>query len=333
MFLATLSKYMSYRGAETTKPGGEPGFVLRLSINRASRGELFDDAGDEGLLRLGACEGVEGELAAVLCAEFEEEAGAMRVVGIDGVNEAHPWDAVEMAFVGDGGERGLEFPGGKALGNDGDAHWRADGGDECSGVDEGGQAAIAERVASDLLILEGERRRSGCGSVVRARGVRRCRMGGCCGLRGGCGSGVELRTGGGGFGGGDWTGGCRFGRRDGSGLEMVGGQVLMDERLRELLHLRDGLGALDDRVPIASKDVNGVVGGVRYSDRLMQVGGGSVELRWSCGGLDLAAVDLGTVWVCIEGGGHGLHAGARVTLLLLLLVIGDVATAEGGAVW
>jgi len=65
---------------------------------------LFDDAGDEGLLGVGGGEGVEGELAAVFGAELEEEAGAVGVVGVDGVDETHPGSAVEVAFVGDGGE-------------------------------------------------------------------------------------------------------------------------------------------------------------------------------------------------------------------------------------
>jgi hypothetical protein len=135
---------------------------------------LFDDAGHEGLLGLGGSEGVERELAAVPGAELEEQAGAVGVVGVDGVDEAHPRDAVEVAFVGDGRERNLERASGKALRNDGDAHGRAAGRDKRSGVDEGGQAAVAEGVAGDLLILKGE-----CG-----RGRRRCWAMRSCGVRG-----------------------------------------------------------------------------------------------------------------------------------------------------
>jgi hypothetical protein len=74
---------------------------------RVGQGKLFDDAGDEGLTGFGGGEGIEGELAAALCAELEEKAGSVRVVGVDRVDEAHPGSAVKVAFVGDGGERDL----------------------------------------------------------------------------------------------------------------------------------------------------------------------------------------------------------------------------------
>ena len=134
--------------------------------------KLFDDASDEGLLGLGGGEGVEGELAAVAGSELEQEAGAVGVVGVDGVDEAHPGSTVEVAFVGDGGERGLELAGGKALRDEGDAHRRTARSDEGGRVDEGGQAAVAERVAGDLLVGEGERSGGGSGRVMRGRSVR-----------------------------------------------------------------------------------------------------------------------------------------------------------------
>ncbi len=58
-------------------------------------------------------------------AELEEQAGAVGVVGVNGIDEAHPGDAVEVAFVGHGGERDLDAPGGEALRDEGDAHRRA----------------------------------------------------------------------------------------------------------------------------------------------------------------------------------------------------------------
>ena len=73
----------------------------RTASVQSSSKRLFDDAGDEGLLGLGSGEGVEGELAAVFGAELKEETGAVGVVGIDCVDEAHPRDAVEMALVRD----------------------------------------------------------------------------------------------------------------------------------------------------------------------------------------------------------------------------------------
>src|ERR1700744_5707951 len=99
---------------------------------------LLVDAGDEGLLGLSRCKGVEGKLAAGVGAELEEETGAVGVVGIYGVDESHPGSAVEVAFVGDGGERHLEFAGREALGDDGDPDRWAYRGDERGGVDEGG---------------------------------------------------------------------------------------------------------------------------------------------------------------------------------------------------
>ena len=125
------------------------------------------------MLGLGGGEGVEGELASVVGAELEEQAGAAGVVGVNGVDEAHPGGAVEVAFVGDGGERGLELARGKTLRDDGDAYRGANGSDERGRVDEGGQAAVAEGVAGDLLVGEGERSGSRWGSgVVRGGGVR-----------------------------------------------------------------------------------------------------------------------------------------------------------------
>ncbi len=113
---------------------------------------------------------------------------------------------------------------------------------------------------------------------------------------------------------------------------MIGREVLTDERLRELLHRGECLGALDGRLPVAGEDVHGVVGGVGDGDGLMQVAGGAGELRRSGGGGDLAAVNLGAVGVVVEGGGHGLDAGAGFLVLLLLLVVRDVTVAERGAI-
>ena len=73
---------------------------------------LLYNAGDEGLFGLGGDEAVEGELAAGLGAELEEEAGAVAPVGVDYVDGAEPGGAVEVGGVGDGAERDLEFAGG-----------------------------------------------------------------------------------------------------------------------------------------------------------------------------------------------------------------------------
>ena len=104
-------------------------------------------------------------------------------------------------------------------------------------------------------------------------------------------------------------------------------------RLRELLHVGEGGGALGGRLPVAGEDVGRVVGGVRDGDGLMQVRRDAGELRRSGGGLDLAAVDLGAVGVVVERGRHGLDAGAGFLLLLLLLACRRTcAVAERGTV-
>jgi hypothetical protein len=54
-------------------------------------------------------EGVEGELAGGLGAEFEEEVGAAGGVRVDGVDGAEPGGAVEVGGVGEGEEGEVEL--------------------------------------------------------------------------------------------------------------------------------------------------------------------------------------------------------------------------------
>ena len=44
---------------------------------------------------------VEAELTDVLTAKLEEQAGAVAGFGVDDVDEAHEWSAVEVGCVGD----------------------------------------------------------------------------------------------------------------------------------------------------------------------------------------------------------------------------------------
>ncbi len=113
---------------------------------------LLDEAGGEGGFGLGGDEAVEGELAAVVGAEFEEDAGAVAGVGVNDVDGAIPGDAVEVAGVGDGVEGDLELAGGQALGDEGDVDRAAGGYGGLRRVGEGGQAAVGELVAVELLV-------------------------------------------------------------------------------------------------------------------------------------------------------------------------------------
>jgi hypothetical protein len=69
---------------------------------------------------VGGDNAVEGELARVLAAEFEEEAGAVAGVGIDGVDELHLRGAIEVGWVGNALNRGFEVAETIVLGDDGD---------------------------------------------------------------------------------------------------------------------------------------------------------------------------------------------------------------------
>jgi hypothetical protein len=65
--------------------------------------------GEEDLLGVAVGDGVEGELAGGLGAEFEEEVGLAGGVGVYGVDGTEPGSAIEVGGVGDGeeGEVGL----------------------------------------------------------------------------------------------------------------------------------------------------------------------------------------------------------------------------------
>ena len=268
--------------------------------------QLFDDAGDEGLLGLGGDEAVEGELAGGLGAELEEEAAAVAPVGIDDVDETEPGGAVEVGGVGDRGERDLELAGGEALGDEGDVDGAAVGDGGFGGVDEGREASVAEGVAVDFLVGERNGRRWGWrggffGAAVGggvSRGVSRCVGGGVArwrGLGGGVGGGRGL-GGRGGLG-----GGCGLG----GGIELVGGDVLGEAGLGEGFEGGEGLGSLGGGGPFAGEGVGVVVGGIGDGDGLMEVGRGSGELG---GGDDVgwdSSTEGGTVGVVIERGVRG----------------------------
>ena len=70
---------------------------------------LFDGGGEEGFSDFAVGEGVEGELAGGLGAEFEEKAGAAAGGGVDGVEEAEARGAVEVGGVGDGEKGDVEW--------------------------------------------------------------------------------------------------------------------------------------------------------------------------------------------------------------------------------
>ena len=100
----------------------------------------------------GSGEAVEGELAGGLGAEFEEEAGAVGPVRVDYVDGAEPGGAVEVGGVGDGGECDLELAGRETLGDEGEIDGAAVGYGRFDGVDEGGEAAVGEGGAGELVV-------------------------------------------------------------------------------------------------------------------------------------------------------------------------------------
>src|SRR6266478_5421171 len=106
---------------------------------------------------------VEGELAGVLAAEFEEEAGAVAGVGIDDVDELHLRGAIEVGCVGDALDGRLDIAEAVSLRDDGDV---AEGGSCASGVggvDVGCGAAVTQGVGLQFFIEEGcLMRGSGC---------------------------------------------------------------------------------------------------------------------------------------------------------------------------
>ena len=71
------------------------------------------------MLGRGGGEGVKGELAIGLGAEFEEEAGAAGGVGVYGVDGEETGGAVEVGRVGDGEEGCVELIVGGGLGDEG----------------------------------------------------------------------------------------------------------------------------------------------------------------------------------------------------------------------
>ena len=134
--------------------------------------ELLGRAGEEDLLGVGGDDAVEGELAGVLAAEFEEEAGAVAGVGIDDVDELHLWGAIEVGGVGDALDGGFDVAETVVLGDDGDVAQGGAGASGVGGVDVGGGAAVAEGVGLQVFIEEwGLRGGGGGGTAVSGRRV------------------------------------------------------------------------------------------------------------------------------------------------------------------
>jgi len=117
---------------------------------------LLDGGGEEDLLGRGGGEGVEGELAGGLRAEFEEEIDAAGSVGVDGVDEAEPGGAVEVGGVGDGEEDEVELAccagcsGCIGLGDEGQVDGTAGGEGRFGGEDVGGGGGVGEGVGEEL---------------------------------------------------------------------------------------------------------------------------------------------------------------------------------------
>lgn len=127
---------------------------------------LLRGAGEEDLFGVGGDDAVEGELADVLAAKFEEEAGTVAGLGVDDIDELHPGGAVEVSGVGDALDGGLDFAEGVGLRDDGDITQGCAGAAGVGGVDVGWIATVAEGVGLQLLVEQGHRRRSGGGGVA-----------------------------------------------------------------------------------------------------------------------------------------------------------------------
>jgi hypothetical protein len=201
-------------------------------------------AGEEDLLGVGGDDAVEGELARVLAAEFEEEAGAVAGVGIDGVDELHFRGAIEVGGVGDTLNRGLEVAETIVLRDDGDVAEGSAGAAGVGGVDVGCGAAVAQGVSLQLFVEE--------------RRLRRCGGGGTAGTSG-CGSGFLY------CGGRRWSGCCR-GRSVGCQLRASDGLHLLE----------DGL-VLDFVVPLEGEGMGVSVDGVGDGDHLVEIRGEAGE--------------------------------------------------------
>ena len=140
------------------------------TLRASDRRELLGGAGEEDLLGVGGDDAVEGELAGVLAAEFEEEAGAVAGVGIDDIDELHLGGAVEVGGVGDALDGGLDVAEAVGLGDDGDVAQGGAGAAGVGGVDVGRGAAVAEGVGLQVFIEEwGLRCGGGCVDGVTGR--------------------------------------------------------------------------------------------------------------------------------------------------------------------
>jgi hypothetical protein len=141
-------------------------------------GRLLRGAGEEDLFGVSGDDAVESELAGVLSAKLEEEAGAVAGFGVDDVDELHLWGAVEVGRVGDALEGGFDFAEGVGLRDDGDITQGCAGAAGVGGVDIGCVATVAQGVCLQLLVEQRHRRRTGaCGAVCaggRGSGFLRC---------------------------------------------------------------------------------------------------------------------------------------------------------------
>ena len=113
---------------------------------------LLGGAGEEGLVGAGAEDAVEGELAGVLCAELEEQAGAVGGFGVDGVDQAKArravrWLASVTLFSANSGSP-CRFICATSVTNS--SAWPSPSG--VRRVNEGGCAAVAERISGELFV-------------------------------------------------------------------------------------------------------------------------------------------------------------------------------------
>lgn len=116
---------------------------------------------------------IEAELAGLLGAQLEEEAGAVAGFDIDDIDETHVGGAVEVGGVGDVLDGGFDFAEAIVLRDDGNVAKVGSGAGGVGGVDVGCGAAVAEGVGLELLIEE--RCGGGCrGGAMRMGGGSGC---------------------------------------------------------------------------------------------------------------------------------------------------------------
>jgi hypothetical protein len=115
-------------------------------------------ASEEDLFGVGGDDAVEGELAGVLAAEFEEEAGAVAGFGIDNVDELHLGRTIEMGGISDALNGGFDVAEAVGLRDDSDVTQCGAGAAGVGGVDVGCRAAVAQGVSLQFFIQQWEQR-------------------------------------------------------------------------------------------------------------------------------------------------------------------------------